>query len=146
MGPAPLQADLAIEDVTVIDPESGRVSQRQTVYVDEGRIVDISAAKGGPRITALTRVDGENRFLIPGLMDMHVHLFLPADPTPSLKLLLANGVTSIREMSSDCWALAGAKKGCIQDYRQLQSAVREGRTIGPDLSALTSTMVMGLLA
>jgi imidazolonepropionase-like amidohydrolase len=137
------EVDLAIEDVTVIDPESGRVSQHRTVYVDEGRIVGISDARPRQPITAPTRVNGAGRFLIPGLMDMHVHLFLPADPTPSLNLLLANGVTSIREMSSDCWALAGAKTGCVGEYRKLQSAIRDGQVVGPDLSALTSTMVMG---
>ena len=141
--PAQREVDLAIEDVTVIDPESGRVSQHRTVYVDEGRIVDISDARTRQPITAPTTVNGAGRFLIPGLMDMHVHLFLPADPTPSLNLLLANGVTNIREMSSDCWALAGAKTGCVGEYRELQSAIRQGKVVGPDLGALTSTMVMG---
>lgn len=141
--PAQREADLAIEDVTIIDPESGRVSQHRTVYVDEGRIIGISDARTRQPITAPTRVNGAGRFLIPGLMDMHVHLFLPADPTPSLNLLLANGVTSIREMSSDCWALAGSKTGCVEDYRKLQLAIRQGQVVGPDLSALTSTMVMG---
>jgi hypothetical protein len=141
--PAQQEVDLAIEDVTVIDPESGRVSQHRTVYVDEGRIVGISDARTLQAITAPTRVNGAGRFLIPGLMDMHVHLFLPADPSPSLNLLLANGVTSIREMSSDCWALAGAKTGCVEEYRKLQSAIHQGQVVGPDLNALTSTMVMG---
>ena len=141
--PAQQEVDLAIRDVTVIDPESRRVSQHQTVYVDDGRIVDISNARTRQLITGSATVNGTGHFLIPGLIDMHVHLFLPTDPTPSLNLLLSNGVTSIREMSSDCWALAGSKTGCIGEYRKLQSAIRQGQVVGPDLSALTSTMVMG---
>ena len=56
------EVDLAIEDVTVIDPESGRVSQHRTVYVDEGRIVGISDARLRQPITAPTRVNGAVAF------------------------------------------------------------------------------------
>lgn len=140
---APQQVSLAIENVTVIDPESRRVLPDHSVYVDGDRIVAVVPRRSKAQFVGTKTVDGTGRFLIPGLMDMHVHLFLPESPTPSLNLLLANGITGIREMSSDCWAVAGAQKGCIGEYRNLQSKVRTGETAGPDLLALTSTMVMG---
>ena len=51
-------------------------------------------------------VDGQGKFLIPGLWDMHVHIAgLNADPAWSkqvlLPLLLANGVTGVRDMGGD---------------------------------------------
>jgi cytosine/adenosine deaminase-related metal-dependent hydrolase len=88
-------------------------------------------------------IDGSGKYAIPGLLDMHVHLFLPEPPTPTLNLLLANGVTGIREMASDCWAAAGSTKGCIEEYRQLQARIASGEIAGPDILGLTSTMVMG---
>ena len=136
-------AGLVIEDVTVIDPLSRRVLPNSWVYVDGDRIVAIERGSPSRRFAPARQVDGTGRFLVPGLMDMHVHLFLPEPATPTLNLLLANGVTSIREMSSDCWAAAGARKGCVGDYRQLQERLRSGATPGPDLVGLTSTMVMG---
>jgi imidazolonepropionase-like amidohydrolase len=142
-GSLPRPVDLAITDVTVIDPESRRVLPGRNVFVDGDRIVAIEPGRGRGGYAARRTIDSSKRFLIPGLLDMHVHLFLPADPTPSLNMLLANGVTSIREMSSDCWALAGAKTGCVEDYRALAAAIREGRRVGPDIRALSSTMVMG---
>lgn len=74
---------------------------------------------------------------------MHVHLFLPENPVPSLNLLLANGVTTIREMSSDCWAPAGATRGCIGEYKALQARIGRGEVAGPELAALTGAMIMG---
>jgi hypothetical protein len=46
-------------------------------------------------------------------------------------------------MSGDCWAVAGAKEGCINDYQSLRSQVSSGEVAGPDLLSFASTMVMG---
>jgi hypothetical protein len=143
MAVAPAAMDVAIENVTVIDPSTRRVLPARTVYVRGDRIVEVAPADARPALAARTRIDGRGRFLIPGLMDMHVHLFLPEPPSPSLNLLLANGVTSIREMSSDCWDIAGESEGCISAYQALQANVRAGSVPGPDIVALTSSMVMG---
>jgi imidazolonepropionase-like amidohydrolase len=43
-------------------------------------------------------IDGKGKYLIPGLWDMHVHLW---DRQPMLNLYLAAGVTGIRDMGSD---------------------------------------------
>lgn len=137
------QANLAIENVTVIDPETRRVLPRHNVYLDGGRVIAVVPASARPAFRSARRIDGAGRFLIPGLVDMHVHLFLPEPAEPSLNLLLANGVTSIREMASDCWEIAGAKKGCIAEYKAVQASIASGEKPGPELLALTSTMVMG---
>jgi hypothetical protein len=134
---------VAITNVTVIDPETKTVSRGRSVYVDGDRIVDILPARERRRYAAARTIDGSGKFLIPGLMDMHVHLFLPEPTAPTLNLLLANGVTGIREMSGDCWEAAGAKQGCIRDYRLLQEKVRTGEIAGPKIHVLASTMVMG---
>jgi adenine deaminase len=120
-------ADLAIENVTVIDPESRSVLPQRTIYITGGKIIAVLPAKQLAAFSAARVVKGTGKYVIPGLMDMHVHLFLPEPATPTLSLLLANGVTGVREMSSDCWALAGSKKGCIEDYRKLQARLRTGR-------------------
>jgi hypothetical protein len=134
---------LAITNVTVIDPESRRVLPKHSVLVRGDRIVAVVPTRTRSRYAPSRTIDGTGRFLIPGLMDMHAHLFLPEPATPSLNLLLANGITSFREMSSDCWALAGVKTGCISDYKSLQARLRDGSIAGPDLLATTSIMVFG---
>lgn len=68
--------DLRIENVTIVSPESAREIDGATVTIHDGRIQSISsratAAAGGP--IAARRLDGTNLYLIPGLIDSHVHL------------------------------------------------------------------------
>jgi hypothetical protein len=135
--------DLVISNVTVIDPETRRVLPNRSVFVRGDRITAVVPSAAAGNRSAARTIDGAGRYLIPGLMDMHVHLFLPEAPAPTLNLLLANGVTSVREMSSDCWAAAGATAGCVDEYRRLRSRIEAGEVAGPDLVWLTSTMVMG---
>jgi imidazolonepropionase-like amidohydrolase len=69
--------DLRIENVTIVSPESTREIDSVTVTIHDGRIQSISstasaAPPSGP--TAVQRLDATNLYLIPGLIDSHVHL------------------------------------------------------------------------
>jgi imidazolonepropionase-like amidohydrolase len=141
---APRQAaSLALTNVTVIDPETRSVLVDHTIFIGGDRILAVLPSSQ-PRPFIVSRsIDGRGKFAIPGLMDMHFHLFLPEPTAPSLNLLLANGVTSIREMSGDCWEAAGATEGCIQHYRALRARIKAGEVHGPDIIGLASPMVMG---
>ncbi|MDH3733684.1 MAG: amidohydrolase family protein [Gemmatimonadota bacterium] len=88
-------ADLAIENVTVIDAVNG-VREAQTVVVDDGRIVAVTS--GGEAVEATETVDGTGRYLIPGLWDFHVHLTYDERFTEAMPgLFLNHGITSIRD-------------------------------------------------
>jgi imidazolonepropionase-like amidohydrolase len=116
-GPAAAQARalperhaIAITDVTVIDVEHGRSVGPRTVLIDDGRIVAV-VAPGNAHVAENTqRVAGLGRFLIPGLVDMHVHLFNNASHRPpndwSFPLFIANGVTAVREMNAAAATIA----------------------------------------
>ena len=140
---APRPASLVVTHVTVIDPESRKVLPDHDVFIDGNRIVAVLPSSQASGFAAARTIDGTGKFAIPGLMDMHFHLFLPEPSAPSLNLLLANGVTGIREMSGDCWEAAGATEGCIQHYRLLREQIRSGAVAGPDILGLASPMVMG---
>lgn len=134
---------LAIAGTTVIDPAAERVLENRTVFIDQGRIVAVTPAADPGGHTATRTVDGSGRFLIPGLMDMHVHTAHPHFSETTLALLAANGVTGVREMSGDCWEPAGEIFGCISDYRELQRRLASGEITGPRLLRISSAMVMG---
>lgn len=95
---------IAIVNVGVIDTVAGRLVTPRTVMIVGGRItaVDEPSAISIPR--AAIQVDGRGRFLIPGLVDMHVHLFNNSSHRPpndwAFPLFIANGVTGVREMRS----------------------------------------------
>ena len=96
---------VAFVNVNVIPMDSERVLPNQTVIVRNGLITEIGDAKRVKVPKAAQRIDGAGKFLIPGLTDMHVHLMSDDDEFPDalaedeLKIMVANGVTSIRLMT-----------------------------------------------
>jgi len=65
-----------------------------TVLVAGDRIVKVGPASQVKVPDGAQVIDGHGRFLMPGLVDMHVHCWFPTD----LTLFVANGVTTIRNM------------------------------------------------
>lgn len=65
-------ADLLIRDVTVVSPQLPAPLPHQDVLVSGTRIVGVQPTGRKPR--ARRTLDGRGRYLIPGLIDSHVHL------------------------------------------------------------------------
>jgi imidazolonepropionase-like amidohydrolase len=63
---------LVIEDVTLISPERPSPVAHVSVVIRNGRIAQIAPGLAAGRHA--TRIDGHDRFLIPGLIDSHVHV------------------------------------------------------------------------
>lgn len=87
-----------IDDVTVIDPLDGSRRAGQSVFVLDGRIVDVSPTSAAPTETSLQIIDGAGRFAVPGYNDMHTHVLQAPDTELGFALMLAQGVTGIRQM------------------------------------------------
>lgn len=66
---------LVITNVSVINPETGEVLENRNVAVSKGRITEISVNTGESTNVSRAKVliDGTGKFLIPGLIDGHVH-------------------------------------------------------------------------
>ncbi|MGH8029411.1 MAG: amidohydrolase family protein, partial [Arenimonas sp.] len=94
---------IAITDVTVVDVAHGRSHGPRTVLIEAGRIVAIGAPGRVAIPGGAQRVDGRGRYLVPGLVDMHVHLFNNASHRPpndwTFPMFVAHGVTAVREMA-----------------------------------------------
>lgn len=103
-------AGVAIVDTTVVDVDGGRDARHRTVLVDGDRITAIVRADDARIPDDAVRVDGRGRWLVPGLVDMHVHLFnIVSHRAPNdwaLPLFVANGVTGVREMNADAASIA----------------------------------------
>jgi hypothetical protein len=96
--PPTADANLAIEHVTLIDVERGSTIAGQTVLIAGDRIVAVGSDAGIEVPNSAQRVDGTDRFLIPGLWDMHGHVDDGA--AWQLPAYLALGVTGVRDMGS----------------------------------------------
>lgn len=145
-GPPPETASLAIHDVTVIDPLSGDVQPDHSVFISDGIIVGIEpTGTQSSRFVASDTLDGSGRFVVPGLMDMHVHLFRDDRVAqPTLDLLLANGITGFREMSSDCWDASGQNAFCPEDLRALAEDVEARRRVSARPLSISSLAINGV--
>lgn len=108
-----LLAVLAFRNITVVDVNGARAST--TVVVNNGRIVSVDKDARLP--AGATIVEGKGKFLIPGLWDMHVHLW---EKDPMAGLYLAAGVTGIRDMGSN-----------ITRTRSLLTDINAGKCAGP---------------
>lgn len=93
------QPTLAVRDVTVVDVVRGSVASSQTVLIAGDRIVAVGPVDRVNVPSGVEVVEASGRYLIPGLIDMHVHaLWHPSVPPTFLPLFVANGVTTMRDM------------------------------------------------
>ena len=111
---------LAITRVSVVDVADGRILPNSTVTITSDTIANV-AADGAPPAGAQV-VDGQGKFLIPGLWDMHAHVQVNAKAW--LPLYVANGVTGIRDMGAD-----------LDFILDLREATASGRVLGPRIIA-----------
>src|SRR5258705_3001941 len=126
-------ASLALMHVTVIDGTGAPPRSDMTVLIVGYRIAEIAKSNtiSVPRFART--IDATGSFLIPGLWDMHAHPddpeLWPVNPPPQekeklLTLLIANGVTGIRDMGGDLRLL--------QEWR---ARVGNGTIVGPHIYA-----------
>lgn len=131
-------ADLLLRNVTVVDVARGRTVRGRDVLVKGDRIVDV-VRTGRASVSGSARViDGRGAFVIPGLWDMHAHLFMQLDPLrQQLPLFTAFGVTGIRVMNTPMLT------GALARYREIEGQIARGELVGPRILAVGSWVVNG---
>lgn len=65
--------ELRIENATVVSPERSEPTRNVTVSIRDGRIVSISRRSSARRAPDAEVIDGRGLYLVPGLIDSHVH-------------------------------------------------------------------------
>lgn len=132
---------LAVVNVTVVDIQSNRLLERQTVLIDGGYIlaVDDNDLIDVP-VTAKI-VDGTGDYLLPALWDMHTHIYA-VSPLLDLPLHIAYGVTNVRDMQG-CPQKSDPFIACAEDKRRWSAEAIAAERIGPRIQASTSFMANG---
>ena len=88
-----------IRGVTLIDGVSDHPLEGASVVVAAGRIIAVGADADVEAPADARVVNADGQFLIPGLWDTHAHLSYWGED--ALEMLVAAGVTSIRELGGD---------------------------------------------
>lgn len=117
-----IEADYIVENVNIIAMDKPVTKNHMAVAIKEGKIAAIIDQSKAHRIKASQRINGENRYLMPGLADMHVHVRW--NPQVMFNLFLAHGVTTAANM----WLLDG--DGAI-DHLKLRDQIATGEIAGP---------------
>lgn len=86
---------IAFVHVNVVPMDRERVLVDQTVLVRGGQIQEIGPTAKVELPDRAVVIEGQGKYLMPGLADMHVHLIGEED---QLALFVANGVTTVRNM------------------------------------------------
>jgi hypothetical protein len=116
---------LVFEHVTVIDATGAAPRKDWSVAIDNGLITTIAKTIYPPRSQQkrVRVIDAKGKFLIPGLWDMHIHL---GPPDIFFPLLVANGITGVREM------FTGIPISTIRQWRASHDA------FGPDVPRIVA--------
>jgi imidazolonepropionase-like amidohydrolase len=95
-----LSAQTVFINVNVVPMTAEKVVPAQTVLVEDGKIVAIGHVDRIPIAEDALVIDGTDRYLMPGLAEMHAHIprVTSADLDRVLSLNVANGVTLVRGM------------------------------------------------
>jgi imidazolonepropionase-like amidohydrolase len=131
---------------SVLDVDAGRLLERRTIVVENGRITEI--AEGFTRAGAGdVVVDLRDLTLLPGLMDMHVHLTSESSPSSYVddfrldaadfalrgvvyaRRTLEAGFTTVRDLGGETTAVTA-----------LRDAIDQGWIPGPKIYAATASL------
>jgi imidazolonepropionase-like amidohydrolase len=115
-GPAPVEG-IALINANVINVRTGAIQRNATVVMRGGLIETLGP---GPAPTGTRAIDLRGRYVVPGLIDAHVHIA----SLPQLRSALDSGVTTVRS--------AGVSNFVDVGMRDL---VKKGFVAGPDAIA-----------
>ena len=119
----------AITNVTIVDVEKGTLIPGQTVLVVNDRIDKIGPQAKVKIPQDATIIEGQGLYLMPGLVDAHVHYY---DAPVFGRVMIANGVLLVRDM------------GMPNEYiLPLRDQLNRGETLGPEMIA-TGAMLDGV--
>lgn len=109
--------EIAFTDVNVISMQGDTILSHQTVIIKKGKIVKIGPFATTKISNKTIRIEGNGKYLMPGLADMHTHVWNEYE----LVLMIVNGVTTIRNM------------GGAPIHLKFKDNIRKGKILGPDI-------------
>ena len=119
----PPEKIVVITNVNIVDVDTGTLRSHLAVVIEKGRITAIAKHAIIQETPLIVVVNGEGKYLIPGLWDMRIHLQgtdTVGTTNQVFPLLLANGVTGVRDMG-----------GNLEALKELSRRIERGELAGP---------------
>ena len=115
-----------ISNVSIVDVEAGITNPGRTVTTEGERIKSVIPYSAEAAFEKANLVDGHDLYLIPGLIDAHVHYF---DMATFGLMMVAHGVLAVRDMGN-----------MIEQILPMRDALNQGKTLGPEMIAVGSVL------
>ena len=132
------QADLIISNTNVIDVIQGKTITGQDVIIN-GDMIQSIKPHGESRLRSKNLINGEGKYLIPGLWDMHVHT---GDADIFFPLYVANGITGVRDTGGGLEQSTGNLSVKFEKLSGWRDEVLSGKRLGPEM-ILAGSMIDG---
>ncbi|WP_242203495.1 amidohydrolase family protein [Aestuariivivens insulae] len=117
--------DILIKNINIVDTYTGKVINGQTIGINNDTIAQITSFNSAKNWTGNQTINAKDKFIIPGLWDMHVHFgggdTLIAENKNLLPLYIANGVTTVRDCAADI----------SPSVLKWKKEIQEGTLLGP---------------
>ena len=107
---------------TLIDVENSKSLENMTIIISDDKIKSVFSSNSEEIPTTAEVIDMTGHYIIPGLIDGHVHLFANQNRNADLKKLLFSGVTSLRDMGGDA-----------RVYQKLNKNIANGSIPSPNI-------------
>ena len=122
-----------IKNVNIIPMNNEDILRNKTVVIKNGIISQIKDYDIKEKFNRKLIIDGKNMYLIPGLIDMHAHIF----DKDHLILFVVNGVTTIRDMGEfpdpNIEEKSIQKSFNFNTQLELRDKVNNGELLGPTI-------------
>ncbi|MFC2123200.1 amidohydrolase family protein [Bacteroidota bacterium] len=115
-----MKTTLVLEDVTIIDGTGRSPLPSSCIIIEEGRIIHIGKTGGSDYPENAQLLNLSNKYVIPGLIEMHAHMYGKQYFEEVCQTLLSFGITTIRNP-------AGQAEDCVE----LRNLLASGKIRGP---------------
>jgi hypothetical protein len=134
---APAQDVLILGNANLIDGLSDQVILRASVLIQGDRILSVSAAPVEPPANAAV-IDATDSWLLPGLIDAHVHL----TDLKGGRAMVAASVTTVRTMSANHFVDVGIRELHRIGAKDLPDVMASGYQLPPDMKVFESCFLV----
>jgi imidazolonepropionase-like amidohydrolase len=134
----------------MLDVKTGRYLEEPVIVITDGRIASVVGRNGGrPNIPeGARRIDLPGMTILPGLIDMHVHLtstplingydrleysdaFWPTLGVPNARSMLEAGFTTVRSVGAEDYGDVAIRQGVDRGYYPGPRVIAAGPAFGP---------------
>ena len=124
-----------IQNATIVNTRDGSLQTGMAVILSGGKIQAITLEPLNLTTGTATVIDGTGKYLVPGFLDLHTHLgdSPAAEQRYVEELLVANGITGLREMRGS--------PALVQWAQQLNASNAAGTTNAPNVLIISGSTI-----